>query len=124
MKEIKFRAWDKKEKRMWCFSFEQIRRNFGFDYGIPAELSPIYNTEIPDENFMQFTGLLDKNGKEIYEGDIIQVDSPCDKNNYEVKFFLGEFRFHKNGDNHYTADYMQECIVVGDIYENPELVKQ
>ena len=105
MREIKFRLWDKYNKCM--------------NYGDIEFLTPM---DSEDENsiIMQFTGLKDKNGKEIYEGDIVVLDHPDyfeAKENFTV---TSEQFFH---DVSYLSGMDAEHIeVIGNIYENGDLL--
>ena len=62
MREIKFRAWDNKQNKM---------RNDGFSIYYDGSIQFADSIESKDFILMQYTGLKDKNGKEIYEGDIL-----------------------------------------------------
>lgn len=118
-REIKFRAWDKKEtKQVVELSYDQYG---GIDvfisHGINA--GPLGPTSL-----MQFTGLKDKNGKEIYEGDVVSFATENTKYNWLVSFYDGCFGFERKNQfitvgfvNHGT----DELEVIGNIYENPKL---
>ena len=113
-KEIKFRAWDKDKHRMrynlesiWCGSSERI----GFTY-------------------MQYIGLKDKNGREIYEGDVIRLGNGdiC-----VIKHHTGNNRcsmFIAEPINKYPCAIRYEwftasnCEVIGNIYENPDITRR
>lgn len=84
----------------------------------------------PQEDYvlMQYTGLKDKNGKEIYEGDIVK-GSAYGKEIYTgvVEFYDASFVMRIDGNKgYYRLNKMtfQELEVVGNIYENPELLKE
>ena len=115
MREIKFRAIHNQEDLMLhqieYFTLEDILR------GRPVFLHPEH------WNFNQFTGLLDKNGKEIWEGDIVELDS-FEPKRYEVVFNRGGYCLKFGENSHYYPDikYAEDSIVIGNIYETPNLI--
>ena len=121
MREIKFRAWDKDGKKMYFDGFS-ISTSGRIEYHTTywGETSHL------DLTLMQFTGLLDKNGKEIYERDIVQLSKTVlDK--VEVFFKDGAFCvFDVNGKDVVPLVnnlFLEDFIIIGNIYENPELLK-
>lgn len=121
MRQIKFRAWDKREKN-WTVaemgntttSPEEAAKNH-----FPTTSPVVFNGHGECE-IMQFTGLLDKNGKEIWEDDVVSQVI----NGQEVK---AQVVYYKNGfyvkDGLYSLFDEEKVIVLGNIYENPELIK-
>ena len=107
---IKFRAWDKEIKVMRSWVQERSGNQ---------PLGHFFTRQ--DYELMQFTGLLDKNGKEIYEGDIMKTPY----GNYAVEFDIGQFQY-ENFD-HYGVNGEGPCLdegeIIGNIHENPELLK-
>lgn len=120
MREIKFRAWDKILKRL--LYWDEIK---------------LFRLEVLEQNcpliLMQFTGLCDKNGKEIYEGDVIEytyrdgwkeklkIDFDPLKGYFAAGYTYRLMGMVAKGD---TSDPDTKCIeVISNIYENPELLK-
>lgn len=120
-REIKFRAWDLDTKTMNFCIFVGIGKIFNMTKTFkPKE-------EIKNAILMQYTGLKDKNDKEIYEGDIVIFRN----GNYEViynydRFELKNFNEYVFEDNQkLLINYdLQNCIVIGNIYENSKLLQE
>lgn len=133
MKTIKFRAWHKKENQ-WVY-FHDIAGIF--------HASRIANFN-DLENWGQFTGLLDKNGKEIYEGDILRVPpkNEWEKINYgcyevffhdgdgvgsHIGFVMNRSHYHGSITGGWVPAFLPKITklmeVIGNIYQNPELIK-
>lgn len=117
MREIKFRAWNIEKKKM--VSWGEMVRNKEWLQSIMG--NEFYATTPPRYLWerMQFTGLHDKNGKEIYEGDIVEVND-C---KYTIIFRGMGFWFVDSDDDGWVYDPNVYLItVLGNIYENSDLL--
>lgn len=126
---IKFRFWNTELKMMFCKKNNEL-------YGYLKGNFPGDREEFEKLIFMQFTGLLDKNGKEIYEGDILKRFTEV---NESFGFDLVKVQWNNDrcywelerGNNqasywgHISGSHAREgrYEVIGNIYENPELIK-
>jgi hypothetical protein len=112
MREIKFRAWDKENKRMIVF-----------DPLFIGDKGMYWKGDLLEP--MQYIGLKDENGKEIYEKDIINTADGVCLVCWNEK--LASFVLAKDGwmyDHYFGEEYEPEnCKVIGNPYENPELLK-
>ena len=153
MKEIKFRAWNKKEKRMFDVLgiswYDEVIFESYADAGVGWYSREITHN-ISDCILMQYTGLKDKNGKEIYEGDIVKGKAPYSYYNreqiYVVKFGRVEIEagecenvyeniveameaeiigFYAESEFEEVVSFVEsaDVEVIGNIYDNPELLE-
>ncbi|CUM74479.1 YopX protein [Blautia hydrogenotrophica] len=93
--------------------------------GEPPDI--LLRCEIHPETLCQYTGLHDKNGKKIWENDIIRVENSADEGTGQVEFYGGMWYVDK-GVNNSLYDIMMyddeaEVYTVGNIFDNPELLK-
>lgn len=129
MKEIKFRAWNKLANKMYSHKkLEEMLVNLTKNDFIAGIFLPLNS----DNEIMQYTGLNDKNGNEIYEGDILKGTTKGNSDEIlaitYVKWDRGQFDLFTEMASDSWEDalfnYMQffDVEVMGNIYENPELL--
>ena len=122
MREILFRAWDKVSKKYR--EFDGMHDTMTINEDGKVEYYNLQNGSGGDEYILeQFTGLVDRNGKRVFEGDIIHVDNYDDGWNSTVEFKGGAFAVDVEGkDYDYTAigwiEY--EVEIIGNIHDNKE----
>ena len=143
MREFKFRAWDEKCKKMFYSDYHnendnRYRFNFDENGSLVFEVyvfeviedGLVYEEWVTLDNVMQYTGLKDKNGKEIYEGDILKLQDRL----IQVIWLKGGATFDTKFIK-YTKDIepgfcetdnysWHRYEVIGNIYENPELISK
>lgn len=134
-RQIKFRAWDSKRNKMyfcgdWHYDGEYQDINFPVEFD---DEDTRWDLETKEITLMQFTGLLDKNGKEIYEGDILRFIFPKNKkgksaiHHHEVFWNLNQGAFYMRLPNNPNSKIVSSNATtheaVGNIYENKELLK-
>lgn len=90
MRDIKFRVWDY-QRGAWARESEALE-SMGFEFGVNDYFNNNSDQRILRWDFMQYTGLKDKNEKDIYEGDLIVI-SLCYEGDYLNTGFLGEVIF-------------------------------
>lgn len=134
-REIKFRLWSKIGKKFIETDnpdLDFVINNNGYLYSIENFYGEIYILPQMDIEVLQFTGLQDRNGKEIYEGDILKYNFPYDgrlkhispvtyletQSSFGIKDIYGnEIPLYRITANNYFE-------VIGNIYENPELLEE
>jgi len=122
MREIKFRVWQKSLKRFMSQYYDGGERIVMSLEGKPLEWDEMKNLREMSDDFVvqQYTGLKDKNGKEIYEGDIIQWSIDWRERKAEVKYGIGEF---DGGVYKYAGFYLEGDGRILEPYEITNMIK-
>ena len=150
-REIKFRAWNKKRKRLYkvvSVHFDELDRALATvkGFSITEQKTIHINIQPKDCVLMQYTGLKDKNGKEIYEGDLCRsdVDGWIYGNITPISFYNGSFCAELAYDmtliplfdmdkvydlkdyprNQEKSLWIKDFEIIGNIHDNPELLKE
>lgn len=121
-RKIKFRGWSKKHNKLG--NVEQINfknKTLLFDFEFYKHIiADNYYFGFEEVELMQYTGLKDTKDVEIYEGDIVEYSDEL----YEIKWMFSGFYLHDpKGGFIELAECDECCEVVGNIYENPELLE-
>lgn len=126
MKEIKFRAWDKLQKKMLSpqiFSGDIVIQLGGV---VGLFNGKTYDTATDEFELMQFTGLKDKNGKDVYEGDVLKSFDEILTvffNPYTCAFEV--MYDYPSGDCETIGINEHSTIeIIGNIHENPDLLSK
>lgn len=118
MREIRFRMWINGHFDYWGFMED------GFSGPATSSGDPMTSEERRDRCQM-FTGLLDKNGKEIYEGDVVNITMKWGGKVDEPEICtIEDIRYLPMIDKDYYPDVVHEVEVIGDIYSTPELLEE
>lgn len=120
MREIDFRAWLKDEKRM-ITKISSIKLDINCIYYDNNQLFSYERASFDDIEFMQYTGRKDKNRKKIFEQDVVKLNGYL----WEVYWSDEEscFKMKNKLDDLFLTSYKEKNLeVIGNIYENPELL--
>lgn len=117
MRDIKFRAWNEAQEKMLNW-YEFLNTNMENTFIAPESTGLI---------LMQYTGLKDKNGKEIYEGDIVE-GRVGDEEGFDVKGIVAYcqcgYYFITDKDDEVMIHIVDDLEVIGNIYDNPDLLEK
>lgn len=133
---MKYRVWDNENKSYndpYSYAYYALTQDGGLDFYCHGDHM---DEADPDVYFIeQYTGVKDKNGEEIYEGDIVRINGWWDAEGpagYDKNLCVVEWDEEKTGFvpfNNYDCDcgvyhHAEDCEVIGNIHKNPELVKE
>lgn len=124
VRDIKFRYWNGKTMEYYfhiCSDEGKVYECSSGSYGDEMSMMPGYSDKVDNFILMQYTGLKDKNNKEIWEGDIFETESGTTFNigwnNLQHRWSC----YNKNDDCRFHLNEGVEIEVIGNIYQNPEL---
>ena len=115
MTPLLFRAWHEKQSKMIYFDDITFWNDYEF-WGSPENNQCQWRGNINELKVMQSTGLKDKNGREIFEGDILKSNCAC----ADVNWFDGRFVIDVWNLSTFLQD--KDSEIIGSIYKNPDLL--
>ena len=140
MRKIKFRAWDKVQERYLYDvqrAYDTLSGCVKYENGENADYDEqCFDGFLDDEQYIveQYTGLKDVNGKEIYEGDIVEFFGANKKIKVKKEFGIIVYKTDRYGagfnsiiqnkERGYGGINIAQDIVVGNVHENPELLEE
>ena len=133
MGRLKFRAWDKSKQKMYTTSELIIWDNKVYANDIRDLTHEVLNGWVIDEDYlMQSTGIFDKDGVEIFEGDILELKDGDEVlgnaktvwNKWQAVLVVEAIGVEDATSFSKLIDDISSYRVIGNIYENPELIKE
>ena len=119
MREIKFRAWDGKEMIDNALGARFQEEQKVESIRLPSHFNPYFRGG-NFKNLMQFTGLQDARGRDLYEDDVVRYKNGEEYSMARVEFISGAFRLATTRGSHSITDG-SNLEILGNIHENPML---
>lgn len=127
MNNLKFRVWDKTNKEMLNIDVLNL---FLEEVVVLENDGSAFSMKFKDVELMQSTGLFDKDGKEIFEGDILTDEGSFENDCWDyatIKFDETDYTYYLHWKNEEVCENITECkkyVVAGNIFENKDLLEE